>query len=91
MKACDCICKCLGFFNFKDWSFDHDQYLPTHFKNGSIQILYRDKIKVFYNSVAEAKDDNYKELDEKEFKNSTGYVHSYTGLRGDAKNLYRKI
>ena len=51
--------------------------------------MYRDKIKVFYNNVSEAKEDNYEEIDENEFKNSTGYVYSYSGLRGDAKNLYR--
>jgi uncharacterized protein (UPF0333 family) len=53
--------------------------------------LYRDKIKVFYNNKDEAKADNYFEFNDDEYANSNGYIYSYTGLRGDAKNLYRKI
>ena len=47
---CACICKCFGYFNYKDWDFDYET-VPKHFEEGSIKILYRDKIRVFYGTV----------------------------------------
>jgi len=51
---CGCICKCFGYFTYKDWDFDYDNDLPF-FAEGSIKILYRDKIRVFYGTVTQAK------------------------------------
>ena len=53
--------------------------------------MYRDKIKVFYGTVTQAKIDGYTEFSENIFQNKNGFVYSYTGLRGDAKYLFRKI
>ena len=46
---------------------------------------------MFYGSVKQAKADNYTEFSDFVFSNQNGFVYSYTGLRGDAKQLYRKI
>ena len=56
---CSCLCKCFGFFSYKDWEFDYENELPKHFEEGSIKILYRDRIRVFYSTVKAAKEDNY--------------------------------
>jgi hypothetical protein len=65
--------------------------LPKHFEAGSIKILYRDKIKVFYPTVNQAKADGYTEFDPKLFSRKDGYLYSYTGLRGNAKALYKRV
>jgi hypothetical protein len=56
-----------------------------------ITILYRDEIKVFYYKVQDALKDGYTSFDQEAFKNDNGYLYSFTGLRGDAKELYRSI
>ena len=61
------------------------------FKEADIKILYRDKIKVFYGKVESAVNDGYTEFDEKAFSKKNGFLYSFTGLRGDAKRLYKKI
>jgi hypothetical protein len=57
----------------------------------SIKILYRDKIKVFYSTVNHAKQDGYKDFNPKLFSRNDGYLYSYTGLRGNAKALYKRV
>lgn len=59
--------------------------------DGSIKILYRDKIRVFYNRVSAAIADGYGEYKASTFTNKNGYLYSFTGLRGDAKKLYKSI
>lgn len=56
-----------------------------------VQILYRDKIKVYYSSVLMAQADNYNDYDTKLDVSKGGIVYPFTGIRGDAKELYRKI
>jgi hypothetical protein len=46
---------------------------------------------VFYSKVKNAEADGYNEYDKNLFSNRDGYLYSYTGLRGDAKRLYKKI
>lgn len=87
-KNCTCVCKCFGFFQYDEWGHDEAD-LPTHFTNGSIKMIYRDKIRVFYSTVQNALNDGYKEFSESVFSNKRGFVYSYTGLRGDAKFLYK--
>lgn len=65
--------------------------LPKHFEVGSIKILYRDKIRVFYPTVTQAKQDGYTDFNDKIFSRKDGYLYSYTGLRGNAKNLYKRV
>lgn len=54
-SKCSCQCLCLGYFVPKEWDFDHDKDLVNHWPDGSIKILYRDRIRVFYSSVTIAK------------------------------------
>ena len=53
--------------------------------------MYRDKIKVFYNRVETAVQDGYKDFKDHQFTNKNGFLYSFTGLRGDAKRMYKKI
>jgi len=41
--------------------------------------------------VNQAKQDGYKEFDERLYSRKEGYLYSYTGLRGNAKALYKRI
>ena len=56
-----------------------------------IKILHKDQIKVFYRRVQDAINDGYSHFDKREFSNNKGYLYSFTGLRGDAKELYRSV
>lgn len=56
-QDCNCLCVCFGLFDYDDWKFDTSQ-LPQ-FEEASIQILYREQIKVFYNKVSDAEKDGY--------------------------------
>jgi hypothetical protein len=88
--SCTCSCKCFGEFKLEDWDFDYS-LLPSHFSKANIKILYRDKIRVFYSTVAAAKQDGFTDFNPKLFSRPNGYLYSYTGLRGDAKVLYKRI
>lgn len=61
------------------------------FNNGSIKILFRDKIRVFYDTVKDAKKDGYHDYDKKDFPKDSCILYGFTGLRGDAKDLHKKI
>ena len=58
---------------------------------GTIKIIHRDEIKVFYSRVENAKADNYHDFDPSVFTRKNGYLYSFTGLRGDARALYKSI
>jgi len=88
---CGCICKCFGFFSYKDWDFDYEGGMLDHLEKGNIKILYRDKIKVFYGQVKTAEFDGYTDFRQMNFSNKNGYLYSFTGLRGDAKKLYKQV
>jgi hypothetical protein len=62
-----------------------------HLEPCSIKILYRDRIKVFYSQVKNAEFDGYTDFKSLNFSNKNGYLYSFTGLRGDAKKLYKSI
>ena len=59
-KPCTCICKCFSFFRYEDIPFNYEE-LPN-FAEGSIKILYRDQIKVFYPRVKQAESEGYKDF-----------------------------
>ena len=88
-NSCDCVCKCYGFFKYEPTEFDYKE-MPN-FEAGDIKILYRENIRVFYNKVQFAQQDGYKEYKQSVFSNKNGYLYSFTGLRGDAKTLYKSI
>ena len=54
-------------------------------------MLYRDKIKVFYPQVKQAEYDGYTDFKGYNFSKKGGFLYSFTGLRGDAKRLYKAI
>ena len=62
-----------------------------HLEIGSIKIIYRDKIKVFYSKVKNAEFDGFTDFKQVCFSNKNGYLYSFTGLRGDAKSLYKSV
>ena len=62
--------------------------MVKEFPAGSIKILYRDKIRVFFENEKEAKDWNYTDYDTN--RKSDGFIYAFTGLRGDAKQLWRQ-
>ena len=70
------MCKCFGFFEFQPWTVSKAE-------NIEIRILYRDKIRVFFENEKEAKDWNYTDYDTN--RKSDGFIYAFTGLRGDAK------
>lgn len=53
--------------------------------------MHREDIKVFYKRVQDAEADNYKNFKKTDFQNQNGYLYSFTGLRGDAKELYKSV
>ena len=61
------------------------------FGDADIKILYRDRIRVFYSKVESAQKDGYHDFNETCFSRKKGYLYSFTGLRGDAKKLYKEI
>lgn len=97
-KCRSCICKCFGFFTYNEWNvhehfsmFPNSQPLDFDNDTDQVTILYRDDIKVFYAKVRDAIEDGYTNFKQSDFTNENGYLYSFTGLRGDAKELYRNI
>lgn len=58
------------------------------FASGSVCILHRSPVPVFYNTKKEAELDGYSDF---KHMNSMGQIHPFGGIRGDAKALYRQI
>ena len=45
---------------------------------------------MFYSQVKNAEFDGYTDFKSLNFSNKSGYLYSFTGLRGDAKKLYKQ-
>jgi hypothetical protein len=73
---------CLNKFG---WYKDSDQSAAS---SHSIYIVHRHEIKVFYSCKRDADRDKYSSY---EGINKQGQIHPFSGLRGDAKALYRNI
>lgn len=71
-------------------NFDYEKMLPE-FSEAQIKIIYRSPIRVFYENVCAAKKDGYHDFDKDLFPKESSILHGYTGLRGDAKSLYKQI
>ena len=76
-------------FEYKPW---HIGGILNHqsFSHIKIKIIYKNDIKVNYKSREEAMMDGYTGFN-KGAINSKGIIYPFTGLRGDAKELWRKI
>ena len=57
-------------------------------KDIRIKIIYREKIRVFYENLTSAERDGYTSFDKSKFTKQENCVYGYTGLRGDARDLY---
>ncbi len=89
---------CFGYVIDRTWrnsksASSHVPYNNVCFNsdNLEIQILYRDHIKVYYHSEREALNDGYNVYDQSKAVNKNGNVYPFIGIRGDGKELYRKI
>ncbi len=60
------------------------------FGDGAIHLLHRSPLKVFYDTLAEAQADGYAAFGTDDV-GTKGQVYPIAGLRGDAKQLYRRI
>lgn len=61
------------------------------FRAGDIHILHRRPIRVFYPSAADAREDGYTTFSPLDICPLTRRVHRLGGLRGDARQLYRRV
>ena len=86
---CKCHCRCYGFFRYSSWGCSKED-MPS-FEKGDITILYRDRIRVFYSRVQQALMEGYTDFKQLQFSNKKGFLYSFTGLRGDAKRMYKSI
>lgn len=71
-----------------DYSADVPGQIKDYLKDGDIKILYRDKIRVFFDTVSDAKKHEYYDFNKKDFPKDSCILYGYTGLRGDAKKMY---
>ena len=76
-------------FEYKPWYVGG---ILTHpdFAHIKIKIIYKNDIKINYKSSEEAQMDGFTNFN-KDVINSKGNIYPFTGLRGDAKELWRKV
>jgi lysine/ornithine N-monooxygenase len=86
-KNCSNNFCCFGSCKEKNW----DNQFQLDNSKIEIEILYKNHIKVYYSSEREALNDGYNQYDPKKAVNKNGNVFPFIGIRGDAKELYRKI
>ena len=46
---------------------------------------------MFFKTSADAQKAHYHDYEKEKYRQKDGYVYSFTGLRGDAKNLYLRV
>lgn len=73
------------------WYLLNNYYKKEAFNKGSIKILHRSPIKLFYPSVKEALKDNYNFNAVLDVCHLSGRVNRFSGLRGDSFDLARKV
>jgi hypothetical protein len=64
---------------------------PNMFSPASIQLLYRNRLRIFYPSAEEALLDNYLDFTAQDICPVTNRVFRLGGLRGDARQLWRRL
>jgi hypothetical protein len=76
-------------FDYKPW---HIGGILSHpeFAHIKINIIYKNDIKVCYKCKEEALNDGYTNFN-KGVINSKGIIYPFTGIRGDAKDLWRRV
>src|SRR4029079_10841856 len=61
------------------------------FEEGDITILHRQKLKIFYPTVADAHAEGYTDFDENDLCPLTQHVYRLGGLRWDSRELLKRI
>lgn len=87
----DCQYSNCCFGEVVDHNWVNSTNLKVNFDNLEILILYHDHIKVYYHSERDALNDGYNVYDSSKAVNKNGNVYPFIGIRGDAKELYRRI
>jgi hypothetical protein len=64
---------------------------PLLKKDDNVQIIYRNQIKIHYATQKLAQEDCYSSFDPLLDLSRGGIVYPFTGIRGDAKDLWRKV
>jgi lysine/ornithine N-monooxygenase len=88
-NKCETDCKCFGAVYDRNWYIGKTAIADQI--DIEIKILYREHIRVFYPSEEDAIKDGYTCYDKKAALNKQGRVYPFIGIRGDAKELYKKI
>ena len=65
--------------------------LPDMFSLASIQLLYRNRLRIFYPSAEEALLDSYSDFTAEDICPVTHRVFRLDGLRGDARQVWRRL
>lgn len=78
----------LGWYGDSDSTLQSTISSSQNSSNHSIYIVHRHEIKVFYACKRDADRDKYVSY---EGINKQGQIHPFSGLRGDAKALYKNI
>jgi len=60
------------------------------FEDGSVVLLHRSRLRIFYRTPQEALEDGYGEFTDDDICPRTGRVHRLGGLRGDGRALWRR-
>jgi hypothetical protein len=87
--VCQDDCKCFGSVGDRNWHLSGRSISEQ--VNVEIKMLYRDHIRVFYASEQDAVNDGYTCYDKRQALSKHGKVYPFIGIRGDAKELYKRI
>jgi hypothetical protein len=80
-----CVCKCIGYI-------EPPQEWPAFETPVEVTLLYRSHIRVFYNNIKEATDAGYSLNNAEVLEDyQNEFVYAFSGLRGDAKQLYTDV
>jgi lysine/ornithine N-monooxygenase len=82
-------CKCFGAVNDRNWNLCKQSLAEQ--VDIEIKMLYRDHIRVFYGTEQDAVNDGYTAYNKREALSKQGKVYPFIGIRGDAKELYKRI
>jgi len=86
-ERCECAVNCLCYSSPREVKSEQSKVEGV----SKVTILFRDKIRVHYSSIALAEQDGYSDFDKRLDATKSGIVYPFTGLRTDAKQLWRRI
>ena len=86
-----CCCLSQPRINLPSSGIPNSSLWPVLKPQDKIQVIYRKQIKVHFASVAEASNHSYKDFDQNLDLSKGGIVYPFTGIRGEAKDLWMAI